>query len=229
MGVHVYCVVPAGFGPPDGTRGIEGEAVGFGDAGMVGCWMSRHDSRPAPTAESIRVHNDVVKAGMTDDVTPVPLRFGQWFADADTAVAEVGSDAERWRSLLAGFAGFVEYGIRVRYAMAAPAVSAVRVVRPGPLTSGTAYMAALAKREADAADRRRDAERAAAWIAGRTSAIVRDSRWEAGRGVDVVAVAHLVARADTGAYRSAVESLRAERPEVSVMLTGPWPPWSFVA
>jgi hypothetical protein len=229
MGVHLYCVVPAGVDPPDGTRGIDGADVTFGDAGPVGCWLSRHASRPAPTAETIRVHNEVVKAGMTGDVTPVPLRFGQWFADAATAVTEVRGDVERWRSLLERFAGFVEYGVRVRRVAQAPAASAVRDVRPGPQATGTAYMAALAKREADAADRRREAEQAAVWIAGHTGAVVRDSRWEAGRGDDVASVSHLVARADADAYRSAVESLRAERPDVSVMLTGPWPPWSFVA
>jgi hypothetical protein len=229
MGVHVYCVVPAGFDPPMGTRGIDGAAVAFGDAGMVGCWLSRHASRPAPTAETIRVHNEVVNAGMTGDVTPVPLRFGQWFVDADTAVAEVGGDAGRWRSLLERFAGFVEYGVRVRRVATAPAASAVRDVRPGRQATGTAYMAALARREADAADRRREAEQAVAWIARRTGAVVRDSRWEAGRGDDVAAVSHLVARADADTYHSAVESLRGERPDVSVLLTGPWPPWSFVA
>lgn len=220
MGVHVYCVVPAGLEPPPELRGVGGAAVSRLDADEIALWVSAYDRAPRADLDAVRAHNDVVAAAMDRQVTPVPIRFGQWFDDAADAADRTAADPERWRTLLDHFAGRAEYGIRV----AAPDVPAREMHTARPDT-GTAYMAQLARHAAGAAHLRREAKRLARTIAEQAGVI--DSRiTDAGGGA--ASIAHLLAWDDVTAYHSTVEAVRDAESSLQMLCTGPWPPWSFV-
>jgi hypothetical protein len=44
----------------------------------------------------------------------------------------------------------------------------------------------------------------------------------------VLRAAYLVERANVARFRALVERLQQQHPEIAVLCTGPWPPYSFV-
>jgi hypothetical protein len=227
MGLHVYCIVPAVHPPPAGLSGVDGSAVTLVTAHDLGLWVSQHDSAPAPALEAVRVHNEVVQAAMGPEVTPVPVRFGQWLDDAAAAAARLDADRDRWAERLATFRGRAEYGVAIALPVAAEADTA-RDVRPAPPGTGRAYMQALARRQAAADARKQTAEDVAADVAARVGSLAADRRVELNAaGAVIVRIAHLVASADADAYHGVMREVGAMRQDVQIHLTGPWPPYSF--
>jgi hypothetical protein len=216
MGAYLYCIVPAGHVPPAGVTGLDGAEVTALSAGEVAAWASRLPERPTPSVEALARHNAVVAAAVTDRITPVPVRFGEWFPSAEAAASRLAERVGDHLRALATVAGALEYG--------------VRVIEPGRGTTGREYMAALARRHAAGEhDRERGAEIAAA-LRAELGDRIRGERVEplpTGRGI--VSLAHLVERADFEAYRAAVAGLRDRYPQFRFLVTGPWPPYSFVA
>jgi hypothetical protein len=224
VGIHLYCIVPASHPAPP-VSGIEDVAVGCFAAGAVACLFTTHATRPQPSARTLRQHNAVIEAAMTGEVTPVPLRFGHWFETESDAAGRVADEAPRWADLLARFAGHAEFGVRFAQA---ESVDTARDVHPTRLTSGKAYMTALVQKEAEAARRRRAADELADWLARRVGVLAADTRVDAAaRGT--LGVAHLVAWRDADAYRSILQEARQERADIRSTVSGPWPPYSFVA
>ncbi|CAN5654090.1 gas vesicle protein GvpL [soil metagenome] len=220
MGVHVYCVVPAGLEPQSELRGVEGAVVYRIDAGAVALLVSDHAVAPRADIDAVRAHNDVVAAAMDRAITPVPIRFGQWFDDAADAAERTAAEPDRWRTLLDRFAGRAEYGVRVTLPDA-PARE-MHAARPD---TGTAYMAQLARHAAGAAHMKREAERLARMIAERAS--VAESR-VADAGEGAASIAYLLAWDDVAAYHTIVDAVRDTESSLRLLCTGPWPPYSFV-
>ncbi|HEX6135638.1 MAG TPA: GvpL/GvpF family gas vesicle protein [Longimicrobiales bacterium] len=225
MGLHVYCVVPAPHPVPDDCTGLDGVRPRAVPADGLALWVTGHDEPVAASIAALRVHNRVVSAAMTTEVTPVPVRFGQWFATEAEAVDRVRADGAKWVGLLGRFAGRAEYGIRVMV----PDRYTERDVHTTAVESGREYMAALARKQAHAVRRRAEAERIAELIEARAGGLVADRRVEhGGAGEQLVSVAHLVAWSDTAAYHGATEGISEALGEARIVLTGPWPPYSFV-
>jgi hypothetical protein len=224
MGVLVYCILPAGTAPPHGLTGIDGASVRALNAGPLSCWTSTHEAAPQVSAESVAAHNGVVQAAMDSPATPVPLRFGQWFAADAEAASRIAEDATRWSALLRQVDGCIEYGVHIA------AAETARDVQARPATTGTDYMAALARRQADAAERRRQGEALCSWMLARAAPLVRESRTERAAGAgELATMAHLIERRNAEAYHLMMSDVRAERPDLRIAVSGPWPPYSFVS
>jgi hypothetical protein len=222
---YAYCIVPAGRTPRAGLAGVAGGAVTAIDAGSLCCWVSTLDEAPGTAVDVIRSHNAVVVAAMDRDITPVPLRFGQFFQDRGAVVAGIAARSTEWHDLLGRFAGRAEYGVRI--ARAGP--EAARDVHAAAYPSGTAYMAELARRQAAEARREEDGARIAARLAERAGPLIADARVEPAVGArGVVTIAHLVAWDDADAYHAALQHVRSETESLRFLFTGPWPPYSFV-
>ena len=207
------------------AQGLEGTRPFTVTAGALGAWASEHDASVAPAIDMVRRHNDVVAAAMTQQVTPVPLRFGQSFESESKASAGVAQDAARWQSLLERFAERAEYGVRVL----ATGQTTERDVHTAGVESGREYMAALARKQARAADRRGNADRIRAGIEARVAGLAAEERVEHhANGELLVSMAHLVAWRDARAYHEALDSVRDAWPDTRILFTGPWPPYSFV-
>jgi hypothetical protein len=222
VGVHLYCILPGGPEPPGGLTGVGGQSVEFMAAGSLACWLSRHDEPPEATRATLREHAAVAAAALDPSTTPVPVRFGQWLADTEAASARLLEEAAHWHEILAGVAGHAEFGVRI----ALPElVDAARDVHPQAAT-GRDYMAALARRQAGAAQRRRDVATLADWVAGRVGSLAARTHVDAARGS--LGIAHLVAWRHADAYRSMLVELCAARIDLRIATSGPWPPYSFV-
>jgi hypothetical protein len=223
MGVLIYCILPGGTVPPHALAGIHGAAISALPAGPLSCWISSHNAAPVVSAENVAAHNAVVQAAMDGVATPVPLRFGQWFAADTEAASRIAEDATRWSDVLRRIVGCIEHGVHI-----ASNTGTARDVQTMLATSGTDYMAALARRQADAAERRRQGEALCAWLLARAGPLVRESHIERAAAGELAAMAHLIERHDAEAYQQMIRDIRAERPDLRIVVSGPWPPYSFV-
>lgn len=224
MGLYGYCVVPAGHPVPKGIAGIAAATVRPHVVKDLAVLISDCD-RPEPTAEHVQQHNAVIEAVVTPEVTPVPLRFGQWAASLDVFDEVVGEKAEWYRERLNAFAGALEFGIRaVRPDKPLPA----RDVRVPHAVTGLEYMKALRDRVASERAQSEDVEQVRAGISEFLGAFVREERAEEARTPHgVTAVSHLVPREHFEAYREHAQRLRTRFPELRFLVSGPWMPYSF--
>jgi hypothetical protein len=224
MGVHVYCIVASSLDAPRELTGITGARVDAAQTKRLAVWYSEHDVAPAADDVAIRAHHAVVQSAMTAEHTPVPVRFGQWFGSVGDALAQVSAEEAKWQAQLERFAGCVEFGVSIT----APEPQAARDVHP-TRESGTAYMAALAERHAEAQRRRAEGEAIALRMQEALAGLVVDVRVELLGTAGLARLAHLVARPRQDRYHAALAEIRRARPDLTFRCSGPWPPYSFVA
>jgi hypothetical protein len=250
LGLHAYCIT-GGLLPPPGLAGLTGIAVQALSSAGIAAWYSEHVRPPATGLDEVRAHDAVVRAALTDDGTPIPLRFGQWFAERADLRRQLEARREHWLRLLDRFAGTVEMGVR----LCRPATPSIVVLAGGPapgpaepplplpeaLWPSAASPPALQGAGRQYLERLRTGARAqeVALAAGDelpqllralTSGVVlaercdavpdREGQWR---------MAHLLRRVHMAAYQEAIGQLRRHHPDVRVLLTGPWPPYSFAA
>ena len=226
MPLHLYCIVPVAHPVTEHCIGVDSEHPFVLDAGGgLAVWASEHDAPVAASVAAVRAHNDVVTAAMDRTVTPVPLRFGQSAPDRNAATERVTEDAAKWLDLLERFAGRAEYGVRVMRDL----YETEQDVRAASVQSGTEYMAALAGKRARAAERRTEGQRIVGEIEARLGSLAVDTRVEyPPTGRIVATIAHLVAWTDADTYHDAARDLRDALQDARLVVTGPWPPYSFV-
>ncbi|HEY0671480.1 MAG TPA: GvpL/GvpF family gas vesicle protein [Longimicrobiales bacterium] len=226
MGSYAYCVVPIAHYPPAGLTGLDGASVEYLAAGPVGVWVSRM-SRPQPGVALLQAHNDVVEAAITEQVTPVPLRFGQWLAEEAQLVAGIEEKAARYVEQLEQFAGCLEFGLR----FLDPSIGTeARDVHPAGPISGYEYMQALAANSKLADQIRRQAEEVRERVGMILGHLIRAQQEEKSDSPHaVLTLSHLVARPHLDEYREQARSLRTDFPALRMLLSGPWPPYSFAA
>ena len=224
MGVYAYCVVPPALAIPPRLQGLAGAPVERVVIGDVALWVSR-SARPAPGLDAVKAHNAVVEAAVTEAVTPLPLRFGQWLEDEPALIKALGEKAVAYAERLDQIAGCLEFGIRL-IDPAEPAEA--RVVQDVPRTSGLEYMRGLQESSRLADSKRKQAEHVHARVRELLQELVREERVEEARTPHaVLTLSHLVARPQFVAYRERAPQIREMFPELRMLLSGPWPPYSF--
>ena len=211
--VYVYAIMRTGGRRLDGLRGIADapvEAVPMGDLEAI---VSRHAGRvPEPTEEAL-VRHDAVCSTLMADGPVAPIRFGAVFSDAASLTSEIAARRDDLRRILARLEGHVEMGVRV---LRAPPSN------EGAATTGTDY---LRRRLED----RRAALRAASAVDERLGAVAAARRARKLETPELVlSVSYLVAHADVERFLEAVEAVASGRPDLSLVCTGPWAPYSFV-
>lgn len=221
MGLYLYCIGDRSLpGPPGDLRGVQGAAVRAADVSGFRVWLSDLDRAPPASLDRVRDHNAVVEAS-TGTVTPLPMRYGQFFADPSALEGALADRRSRLEHALEQVRDALEFGVRV---IDPEQTSEVKPDR----SSGTAYLEALAQRErrAEAASRRGDAvaTELEEWLGD----LVRASRVRTGGRESLVAVAHLVGRHDTGTYTRRIEAFVPRHTDLRLVTTGPWPPYGFV-
>jgi hypothetical protein len=229
--LHLYCIVRAER-RPSGLRGVSGAPVRAVSAGSLACWASDAEAPGTVDVADLRAHNAVIAAAMDERCTPVPLRFGQRLADDAAVRAELERRAAHWSALLDRFAGHAEFGVRLEAITARAddgAGQRAREMQTSPAKPGTAYMEALARRQAEAAQRSQEGERVAGQIRDRAAGVIRESRTEPlTTPGGLITMAHLVAWNGVTTYHASVASARGAHPDLRFHCTGPWPPYSFV-
>lgn len=226
MGLHPYCITPAGHAPGDAT-GLGGMPVVAVTAAGLAAWASEHAEPVPASVDAVRAHDAVIRSAMTPHVTPVPLRFGQWAASPAVLRERLVEHAARWSALLQEFAGAVEMGLR--FDPLGPAATPAPGAR-ARAASGRAYMEQLAARVHD-----RDAvERERTRLLERVEAALGDVALRSVSGASAedaraLWVAHLVRLGRAAEYRRLANRTGQEEAGYRMAVTGPWPPYSFAS
>jgi hypothetical protein len=225
-GVYGYCVVPRAHAIPAALTGLRGAAIRAHAVDDLAVVVSEMD-RPEATAEHIEQHNAVIEGVVTESVTPVPLRFGQWGPDAAVFDKVVREKAAWYHERLKAFAGALEFGLRaVRPDRPPPA----RDVRLAQAATGRAYMDALRERVVAERGHSGEAERLRQGISEVLGAFVREERVEEARTPHgIITVSHLVPRQHFDEYREHAQRLRTRYPDMRFLVSGPWMPYSFAS
>jgi hypothetical protein len=214
--IYAYVIREAGAAAvAPSCRGFGGAAVRALQCDGLSALYSRHRSlRVRPTPESVRIHERVVEAAMTGG-TVLPLRFGTQLEGEGELEAALD---ERRDELLRGLdrvRGCVELGLRVLPR------DAGRGRGSRPRSSGREY---LLGRVAD----QRDRQQAAQELHGPLARLAEASVVRRPAPPATLVASYLVARDMVDEFRACADQLSQRQPDCRVMVTGPWPPYSFV-
>jgi hypothetical protein len=157
-----------------------------------------------PEPDALWAHERVVEDLMAER-TVLPARFGNTLEDEDALRRLLRERQAELVEKLARVRGRVELGVRA--VQLTPAAVA-------PASSGREYL--LAK----LAHGRLDAPLAELAVAARHQ--------PAHAADEVLRGAYLVERPAVTGFRAALEDLQSARPDLALLCTGPWPPYSFV-
>jgi gas vesicle protein GvpL/GvpF len=137
----------------------------------------------------------------------LPVRYGTRVADEAAAADAVAERRDELEAGLARVRGAVELAVRVH---------AEENDEPPRDVSGRDYLRARLARSDAAAE-----------LHEPLAALARDSSVQP--GAELLRAAYLVEREAVGAFVARVRELQDERPELAVLCTGPWPPYSFAS
>ena len=206
--IHPYAFVWPIERLPDltGVAGVAIEQLCLGEVAVV---YSRHAGRAAgdPRADAV-AHGRVVEALAMVSPSVAPVRFGETFADESRLVAAVEERLPAVSAMLERVAGCVELGVRV----AAP-VRPSAVVAP----SGTEYLQ-------EKLSTLRDHDLVMGELHERVASSSREAVVSSRGSFEA---SYLVEREHLSEAERLVHDFAAAHPELTVVCTGPWAPYSF--
>lgn len=210
--VHLYALVRRPAAVPD-VRGIDDgplRTVPLDDG--VEAVVSDTTNGVARSEDAILAHARVVEALADANDAVLPARFSGGAGSDDALRVGVAGRHEQIVDALDRVGGCVELGLRV--------------LRPqdeagSPAASGREYMRRRLEQVEQAQALARDVHGALADLARESTCQV------VARGDVVLTAAYLLPRAGVEQFRSALQAAEAEAGDVTLVLTGPWPPYSF--
>ncbi len=224
-GVLLYCIAPAGFAPQNMLEGVGRARVRAIDVDGLTAWVTTADRAPDVHIDAVRAHHAVVEASITDDVTTLPVRFGQWLESENVLRTRLLASRAEHQKALGLVQGALEFGVRV-IPLEMAAQSAGGHLETG--SSGREYMGQLVTR---ANEKRAHARRGEEIAAELRSAVGTHMVQERSEPLDpdagLVSIAHLVRRPDFTAYKAALQTVSSRHADTRFHLSGPWPPYSF--
>jgi len=206
-----------------GLRGVDGAAVTVVRAGdLLAITSSLASGTPEPddlpALEALARAHDRVVAAVSQLTTVLPFRLGTVHLGRSGVVGVLRDRHAAFGAALDRVAGCVELGVKA-YAVARPAP----VGAPG---SGREYLAQRRERQ--------EAERRAVAVAGRVGAdllhLARDGHAHSAQAsTNLLNASYLVDTASVDGFVARVAALDRALPELDLVVTGPWAPYSFAA
>ena len=214
--IHVYGVVDEleALPPLPGIEDAPLERRRIGELELV-VSVARTPASAEVSREAVLRHAEVVEELASRSRAVLPAQFGRSFADDEELASAVRTQADELARGLSRVRGCVEFGLRAFRSeeVAGGAEDA---------TSGAEYM-----RTRLAQVRRQD--RLVAELHEPLARLARATVLTRGPASGEIKAAYLVPEDDVSAFREAVARLETNSPELTVVCTGPWPPYSFAA
>jgi hypothetical protein len=207
--------------PPPRRRGLaQAPLDGLREGALMAVFTRHAHSVGDPAPDALWAHERVVERLMVDRAV-LPMRFGSSVEDEDALRRVLIERRQPLLAALARVAGRVELGVRVLELASNGASAEVALVTSGA-PSGREYLAAKLHHG-------QRATRLATELHEPLAALSAEVRVQSPRGVeDVLRGAYLVERGVVPRFRATVERLQLAHPEVAILCTGPWPPYTFV-
>lgn len=212
--IHVYAFADELRALPE-LEGVDGAELERREIDGFEAVLSRRTRRTDDSSlqTDALAHGVVVEALVDLAAAVLPVRFGEGAADDSELAEAVGGHLPELRHALDRVRGCIEIGLRV--SGGEPATAA-------PARDGAAYMRALRAAE----EHRR---RTIGALHDELAQVARETRIEAPTPAGLrFAAAYLVERAVVPAPRERATRFAAANPQLSVLCTGPWAPYSFV-
>jgi hypothetical protein len=211
--LHLYALVrrPAELPETTGLGGSQLRAVAVDR--QVDAIVSDTRGMTAATEPAILAHATVVDALAAANDAVLPARFGGGVADAADLGRRLEAQKEQLVAALERVRGCTEIGLRVLDATADDAQERPR--------SGREYMRRRSRDIGRAEQLARELHEALAELA-------RESTHRVLAKPDVLlTAAYLVRREQIESFTAAISAAERERPGLTFVCTGPWPPYSF--
>jgi hypothetical protein len=233
MSLYVYCLgddLPeSAFGGLAGVGGARVEVLALG-SGLAAVVSEAGDGGAAVNEENLLAHNRVNAAALAVS-TPLPCRFGTRAAPERLAEYVAGR-APALASALARVRGCVEMSVKLMGKAEGTRRKAKEGDEGGVVETaagaGTAFLLQKRREMLGAEGARRGAEEAAAWLASGVGGLARETAARLSPSEAIfVRAAHLVERGRVAEYRERLRALAAGRADLRLLVSGPWPPYSF--
>jgi hypothetical protein len=210
--IHVYGIVEDLAALP-AQPGVDDAPLERRRVGELELVVSRVGEQLSPqvTQEAVLRHAEVVEELMSRSRAVLPVRFGEFGDEAELETAVSGKTRELEQGLRR-VRGCVEFGLRA----VGPAVSYEAAAEA---SSGAEYMRSRLVEE----------KRREQLVTALHEPLARLSRAAVSPRVSGNAFqsAYLVPATEVDAFREAVRRLQAADPGLTLVCTGPWPPYSF--
>jgi hypothetical protein len=205
---------------PAESAGIDGAPVSAVIHHELAAIVSAHEvGAVQPTEAALWQHEAVCEALM--EIGPLlPAKFGVMFSGEDPLHSELASRYDELVSGLTRTAGRVELAVRAFRQDGSGETAPFSRRGEG---AGRAYLAGRL------AERRRDEALAETIHEALAPLAVASRRQVLAAPTLVLTAAYLVERELTDSFRRTVERLAADHGDISLLCTGPWPPYNFVS
>lgn len=236
MSLYVYCI---GDGLREsafeGLTGVGRVPVRVQELGTLAAVVSESVEEGAVVNEENLLAHNRVNAAALAVTTPLPFRFGTRTA-AERLAEYVSSNETALATALARVRGRVEMSVKLMGKAEVEAEAEVSdtlrsletSAEPGAKGAGTAFLLKKRREFLGTEDARRRAEEAAAWLAAGVGELARETAERLSMTKSLlVSAAHLVERERVAEYRVRLRTLAAERGNLRLLTSGPWPPYSF--
>lgn len=241
---YIYAIAASDSRLPENVSGF-GDRPRILPYGELGAVVSRigtavaGGTMPPATAENLLRHEAVVEAVCAGGEA-LPVRFGTELADEEAVMGALATQYATLQNDLRRIGGKLELGVTALWRPAtvhsdAPTPSPDVGERSGPDTApadGRPGLAYLRARQAE--HRRAESLRERAHILARELDVaLRPLALECHRSLcpsEHLALrdVYLIERERIGAFEGAFDEVRKQQQEVRLLLSGPWPPYSFV-
>jgi hypothetical protein len=213
--IYAYGICePAVTAPTLPRRGLGGARLRALDRGGLAAVYSRHRSlRPRPTPQLVLAHERVVEAVMARGAV-LPLRFGTELEREEELAAVLSSRREELLQSLERVRGKAELGVRMIPEHPDPGS---RAAEP----TGRGYL--LARVREHHHDQQAIREVHGALVALSAASCIRDPP----RPPAILVASYLVDSERIAEFRRQADQVARDQSGVRVMVTGPWPPYSF--
>ena len=227
MKLYLYCLA-GDFDHAGGSiSGISAAPVRWLKLEDVSVMVSDYEGETVPvTREHALVHAAVVRS-ILDQTTPLPFRFGTIVGEQQL-MNFVKTHKSVLTNKLAHVHDCVEMNVKVIYQLPTNENSQANG-EPASAGPGTAFLAG--KRRQLLADESFSSQRSdfSTLLETTLAGVVREQQI-ALRPSDTAVLAtasHLVRRDQIQPYREKIAKVRENRPELRLLVSGPWPPYSF--
>jgi hypothetical protein len=233
MGLYVYCLCEdpgaAAFEWPAGVGGARVRVLSFG--GLAAVVSEAGEEATAANEGTLLAHNRVNAAALVA-ATPLPCRFGTRAA-AERLAEYVSANEAALAAALARVRGRVEMSVKLMEKSEVGSQKSEVENEAGNAElaaagAGTAFLLKKRRELLGEEGARRRAEEAAAWLASGVGELARETAERLSPPEAIfVRAAHLVENARVTEYRARLRTLAAERQDLRLLISGPWPPYSF--
>ncbi|HEU0252662.1 MAG TPA: GvpL/GvpF family gas vesicle protein [Pyrinomonadaceae bacterium] len=226
MKLYVYCVAEGVESIAETVRGVSNAPVRLLNIEGLAVLVSNLEADTVPVnRENVLAHAAVVRSVM-DSTTPLPFRFGTFVSEAQLR-SYLETRKPALETKLAHVRDCVEMSVKIIWELTTEVPGEQQPL--AAQVTGTAFLAE--KRREILGDERRSAaaKEISTWLHQSLSGLTRDEQVTVRPNEKlVVAASHLVERPRVKQYQDKVAEVHESRPDLHFLLSGPWPPYSFV-